>query len=270
MEPRKFQESGEILHNENYRGSYYCITVRAPTIAPHVRPGQFAHLRIPHSPQLLLRRPFSIYDADVKEGTISIIYKVIGQGTKALSMERRGAELNLLGPLGTPFPLPDTDTQAIIVAGGYGCASTYLIAKLAPTPGRCCLGARTHADILIEDRFRETGFHVRCATNDGSMGQRGLVTDLLLTELERSDRNPMIYACGPNAMLEAVASLTLQRGLDSYLSFDIPMCCGVGACFTCVLKVKANNAQGWEYLRSCRYGPVFKASSIYWGDGEKK
>jgi dihydroorotate dehydrogenase electron transfer subunit len=267
MERSKFQEDVEIIENINYKGDYYRITFSAPEISAHVQPGQFVHVRIPHSPELLLRRPFSVFNTDPDAGALSLIYKIVGRGSREISTLRPKTPVNILGPLGNNFPSPDEEQYVIIVAGGYGCASTYLVAKNAPTPGVCLLGGRSRADILVVEEFKKTGFAVRIATNDGSRGHKGLVTELLQDELAHVKSVPAVYACGPNAMLKAVGLMCLGAGLDAYLSFDLPMCCGVGACFTCVTKVKAQNDDGWEYLRTCKYGPVLRASKIYWENG---
>ena len=265
----KYQEAARIIKNCNYRAAYYRITLQAIHISSTVQAGQFVYLQIPDSP-LLLRRPFSIYDVDPEKQTLSLIYKAIGSGTKQLASLSPRRVINLLGPLGNGFSNPRKEAKAvIIVAGGYGCAATYLIAKHASLPGLCILGARSMDDILMEDEFRSTGFKVFVATEDGSKGHKGLVTDLLVQKLDRYQNDDIvIYACGPNAMLKAVAQIATIREIDTFLSIDMHMCCGVGACFTCVVKVKADNPDGWDYSRSCCEGPVYTARQLYW-DGMK-
>ncbi len=264
MPPRRYQEETEILGNANYRGDYFRITFAAPQIAATAQAGQFVHLQVPNSPQLTLRRPFSIFDADPETGRLSLIYKTVGAGTRAMAILPPGTRVNLLGPLGNGFPPAPDGHRILIVAGGYGCAATYLIARRSRLPGVVMLGGRSAIDVLIQDEFKATGFDVRISTDDGSLGHRGLVTDLLEKALAETAPPPAIYACGPNAMLEAVGRMCLARGLDAALSMDQNMGCGVGACFTCVVKLKADNADGWEYVRSCKDGPVFMASQIVW------
>ncbi len=264
MSPSKFQENAVILENSNYRGDYFLITFSAPKISPHVLPGQFVHLQLPHSPELLLRRPFSIYNTNAEAGTLSLIYKAIGAGTGALSILPRDTVVNLLGPLGQRFPQATKDQRIIIAAGGYGCASTYLVAKTAESTGLCLLGARNKSDILVEDEFQKTGFEVQVSTDDGSYGHKGRITELLIPALDAGNGDTVVYACGPNAMLAAVGRLCMERDTIAYLSYDMEMCCGVGACFTCVIKRKCDSPDGWEYVRTCKYGPVFDAREIYW------
>lgn len=264
----KTQAQARVLANRNYRGDYYQITFEAPTIAPAARAGQFIDLLPPEAPHLLLRRPFSIYDVDVAQGTLSLIYKAIGQGTRVMAALQPGAIVDLLGPLGNGFPPVQAEERALIVAGGYGCAATYLVAKRAPGPGVVMLGGRNAIDILCDAEFEATGFDLQVSTNDGSRGHQGLVTELLRAALDApapDARRPVIYACGPNAMLQAVGDLAQARGVAAWLSVDMHMCCGVGACFTCVIKINADNADGWEYIRTCREGPVFAAETVHWG-----
>lgn len=264
MPPLRYQEDAEVLANANYRGAYYRLTFAAPRISPLVEPGQFVHLQVPDHPHLTLRRPFSIFDADAAAGTLTLVYKNVGAGTQAMTTLRPGAKVSLLGPLGHGFPPPPDGARVLIVGGGYGCAATYLIAKRCPGRGVTMLGGRSAIDILVQEEFAATGYAVRISTNDGTLGQRGLVTALLAAELDALTQPPAIYACGPNAMLRAVSDLCLPRGYDAFLSLDMNMGCGVGACFTCVVKLKADNADGWEYVRSCKDGPVFPASRIHW------
>jgi dihydroorotate dehydrogenase electron transfer subunit len=170
-----------------------------------------------------------------------------------------------MGPLGKPFSEPEKDELPVIVAGGYGSAATYLIAKNAKKPGILLLGARSEKDLILTEKFREHSFEVKTATEDGSDGHKGLVTELLTPTIrENPDKKLHFYACGPKGMLMALGEMLLKRELDGELSLDHLMCCGVGACFACVIKVKADNEQGWRYARTCKEGPVFKASEVYY------
>lgn len=264
MPPTSFQEDAKVIENRQYRGDYYRITFHSPRISAQAQPGQFVDLLVPSSPHLMLRRPFSIFDVDPDSGSVALIFKCVGAGTRVMAGLRPNADVNLLGPLGKGFPAAAPGQRLVVVAGGYGCAATYLLAKHAAGPGVVCLGGRTAADVLLREEFEQTAFDVRISTDDGSLGQRGLVTDLL--EAELGNDSPAVYACGPNPMLRAVAETCARRQLDAAVSVDMPMCCGVGACFSCVVKRQADNANGWEYVRSCREGPVFMASQLLWND----
>lgn len=255
------EESTEILAHQRVTESYYLLTLRAPGIAPRVQPGQFAHLRIWSRPDALLRRPFSIYQA--RGDTLSILYKVVGKGTAALARMQVGERLDALGPLGHGFELPTPDgPEPILVAGGYGMAALYLLAERSPRAGIVFVGGRRRTDILCEAEFRALGWEVRPATEDGSHGVRGLVTEPLRIELQRRAANRKLYACGPTPMLQAVARLAETFGLPAELSLDEHMCCGMGVCLTCVVPVRTDG--GWEYQRACTEGPVFDARRILW------
>jgi dihydroorotate dehydrogenase electron transfer subunit len=155
----------------------------------------------------------------------------------------------------------------VLVAGGYGNAALYLQAAKLPVKGVAFFGGRTASDILCIDQFEALGWDVRVATDDGSIGQKGFVTaalDAWLAENKQKFQCLELFACGPNAMLKAVGDRAIQHGLTAWLSMDRNMACGVGACLTCVIKRKT--ADGWEWARCCKDGPVFEAREILWED----
>ncbi len=141
-------------------------------------------------------------------------------------------------------------------------AALYLLAQRSPQKGIVFVGGRRQIDILCEPEFRALGWDVRVATEDGSRGSRGFVTEPLVSELDRASNGRKLFACGPTPMLKAVARLASQYGVPAELSMDEHMCCGVGVCLTCVIPVKT--AQGWEYQRTCTEGPVFEHRQIAW------
>lgn len=255
------EEPVQILSNERDTDLYFRLVVRAPSIAPLVQPGQFAHVRIPPLKDALLRRPFSIYQAT--SDTFSILYKAVGKGTEVLSRMRSGDELNALGPLGHGFTVPAKGAETpVLVAGGYGMAALYLLAQRSPQKGIVFVGGRRRVDILCEDEFRALGWDVRPTTEDGSHGAQGLVTQPLVVELRRGASGRKLFACGPTAMLRAVGQIAEDFGVPAELSMDEHMCCGVGVCLTCVIPIKSGD--GWEYRRTCTEGPVFEARSVVW------
>ena len=149
-------------------------------------------------------------------------------------------------------------------AGGYGAAATYLLTRQMKQRGLFLLGARSRADVLLTDVYRAAGYEVRVATNDGSEGEKGFVTKLVEQLLdEQPKRRFFFYGCGPHPMLMALAKILRARQQDGELSIDHLMCCGVGACFACVVKVKADTPEGWQYARACTDGPVFKLKDVY-------
>ncbi len=255
------EQTVPIVSNERDTDLYFRLVVRAPQIAPLVQPGQFAHLRILPLRDALLRRPFSIFQ--VAGETFSILYKAVGKGTDALSRMRPGEELSVIGPLGHGFTVPKPGGETpLLVAGGYGMAAMYLLAQRSPQQGLVFVGGRRRVDILCEQEFRALGWEVRVTTEDGSHGEKGLVTQPLLAELRRDTAGKKLFACGPTPMLKAVGQLADEFNVPAELSMDEHMCCGVGVCLTCVIPVKT--AGGWEYQRTCTEGPVFDARQIVW------
>jgi dihydroorotate dehydrogenase electron transfer subunit len=255
------EETVQIVSNERDTDLYFRLVVHAPEIAPLVQPGQFAHLRIPPLQAALLRRPFSIFQ--VEGDTFSILYKAVGKGTEALSRMRGGEELSAIGPLGHGFTVPEpTGEIPLLIAGGYGMAAMYLLAQRSPQKGIVFVGGRRRVDILCEAEFRALGWEVRATTEDGSHGERGLVTQPLLAELRRRAAGRKLFACGPTPMLRAVARVAEEFQVPAELSMDEHMCCGVGVCLTCVIPIKRGD--GWEYQRTCTEGPVFDARQVVW------
>lgn len=255
----------KLVENGNLQDDYWQVVLKSPRIAPHIKPGQFVHTRLPGIKHRVLRRPFSVFN--VNGDFIHIVYKIVGEGTEHISTLKPDDELDLLGPLGNGFTLPPEDRQPIIVAGGYGAAATYLLARRSSVPPVCLIGGRSRKDVLLVEEFSRAGATVRVATEDASEGYCGMVTDLLERELadnpERFENEPVIYACGPEGMLLRVSEIVLEKEMNAEVSLDHAMCCGVGACFACVVKIKAANEQGWRYVRTCTEGPVFKASELY-------
>jgi dihydroorotate dehydrogenase electron transfer subunit len=258
-------ENCKILENETIGESYRRIVFSAPKICPQVKPGQFVHVQIANLRNRILRRPFSICDVS-KNGELTVIYKIVGEGTAVLADLPAGTVCNIMGPQGIPFSIPGKNEVPIIVAGGYGAAATYILAKRSPLPGKILIGARTAADLILTKEFEKTGFEVLLATEDGSAGEKGFVTKLL----EELIGNPpskdiRFYGCGPHGMLMAMGKMLLQNGLDGELSLDHLMCCGIGACYACVVKIKDDTrSDGWRYARTCKEGPVFNAKCIYY------
>ncbi len=255
-------EDAKIITNERCRGEYWRIVFKAPGVCASAQPGQFAHVRISQMRDRLLRRPFSICDTSL-DGKLSIVYKVVGEGTGVLSGMKPGEICNIMGPQGRPFSLPGDGEVPVIIAGGYGSAATYLLACRSPLPGILLLGARTSQDIILAEEYAKSGFDVRLATEDGSSGKKGMVTDLLEEVFAEAIEGARFYACGPHGMLMAAGARLLKAGFgDAEMSLDHLMCCGIGACFACVVKVKDDNPDGWRYARSCSEGPVFPAKNI--------
>ena len=240
---------------------YSVFTFDAPAIAAEAQPGQFVHVQVPTIEASRLRRPFSIYDADPATGKLYVLFKAVGYGTDRLAALPVGTDIQILGPIGKPFPLNPQGTPCL-VGGGYGVAPLWFLASRLPRKGILFVGGRTKDDILETQRFVDAGWEVRIATQDGSLGVEGLVTKPLIEQLEqRADAE--LYACGPDGMLHAVGDLAIKYGVKGWLSLDKHMVCGIGACLACVQKIR--KPDGNEVLaRVCVDGPVFESRDIVW------
>jgi dihydroorotate dehydrogenase electron transfer subunit len=263
--PSTTQQTATISSNEKLQSQYFQIDLSVEKIPAMAGPGQFVHVQLPAFNHRVLRRPFSIFDVDATDNRLSIVYKVVGEGTQHLSRLQEGESLDLLGPLGNGFSLPPANTRPVIVAGGYGSAATYMLSKYADIPPVYLLGGRSAEDLLLIDTLQAAGCDVQVATDDGSKGHKGVVTDLLQARLQNSaEPAGPIYACGPIPMLKTVGKIVLQHGLDAEVSLDHEMACGIGACLACVVRMRDDSPQGWSYVRTCKDGPVFKASNVAW------
>lgn len=225
----------------------FSIRLRAPALARRVRPGQFVNLKVGPGPDPLLRRPVSI--CDVEGDVVRLLVRVVGRGTAALSRMRRGDEMDALGPLGKPAPAV-RGQDLFIVGGGIGAAPLLLLARRLGRQNRTrvFLGARARSQLLLRTEFRALGLRPELATDDGSAGFAGVVSELVEPAVKSAPR-AVVMACGPLAMLR-----DLVRRLDPipvWGFIEERMGCGTGICYCCALPKK-----GGGYVRFCADGPV--------------
>jgi dihydroorotate dehydrogenase electron transfer subunit len=193
---------------------------------------------------------------------IEILLKVHGRGTALLAEVQVGQTVRVVGPLGCGFELPVAGEQAVIVAGGTGIASVLglvagCVGACLPAP-RVLLGARSSGDLMGETDFAELGVELQIATEDGSRGEKGLVTTLLEAALA-GDEKQRVYVCGPTPMMARVSEIAASRGRPCIASLENPMACGFGVCLGCAAPLRDG---GFELV--CRDGPVFDAGRIAW------
>ena len=234
-----------------------------PTGAPlDAQPGQFVMLRVGSGTDPLLRRPFSIAGFD-RTGALLILYRVLGKGTALMSQWRPGARTKVLGPLGKGFDLASTEGISIMVAGGIGVAPlVFLSQELGSSRKILLMGSKTYNELIPIEDLVGGDVVVHLATEDGSTGHMGLVTELLgstLGELE-ADKT-MVYACGPEAMLKEISRICWKKGVSCQVSTEAVMACGVGACQGCAIRAKNKERQ---YYHVCKDGPVFDIKEIVW------
>jgi dihydroorotate dehydrogenase electron transfer subunit len=264
----------EVTENVRLARDTYRIRLASPEIAAAIRPGQFVMLRLPGVNDPLLGRPFALYDtvldAAVRPIAFDVVYLVVGKLTRLLADLRAGERLEVWGPLGNGFVDMSGARDVALVAGGIGQTPflAYVRQQLGsrgysgatPIPQaarvRVYYGVRS-ADLAAGvDDFLAAGAEVHLSSDDGTLGFRGFVTQLLATH----DRPSHIAGCGPEPMLHALAKLARDWGVPCHLSLETPMACGLGICFSCVTKVRTPD--GWDYRRVCVDGPVFDAATL--------
>jgi dihydroorotate dehydrogenase electron transfer subunit len=246
---------------------HWLLTFRHPETARQARAGQFVMIKAGTSAELPLRRPFSIMAIDPDRETFTLLVKEVGPGSRALCALPPGGVAQCLGPLGRPFTPPPPGTEALLVAGGYGIAPFWLFAQeITRMGGRVHVfyGGRTAADLPLLARFADAAAPVTGATEDGSVGHRGQVTAPLVEWLKEAKVTARLYACGPDAMLQAVTRLAAERGLAAEVSLDPWMGCGIGTCLGCVVRIQVADDPHARYRCACTEGPVFDAAHVVW------
>ncbi|QTA77878.1 Dihydroorotate dehydrogenase B (NAD(+)), electron transfer subunit [Desulfonema limicola] len=262
------QKPGKVLWNTIECSGYYKMGIECLAAYSDAKPGQFVMVRISQDLDPMLRRPFSIHRL-LKTGNqiqgIEILYKLVGRGTQKLSELKKGDRIELLGPLGNCFTIPDNTRTVFIAAGGIGVAPMYFLTSLFQKNGidlsesMVFIGGRSKDDLLCMNDFFSIGIKtVHIATDDGSAGEKELVT----APLERAIQNKrpdIIYACGPAPMLKAVSHIAGKYNILCQVSIETIMACGMGACLGCAVHSKENSG---KYFHACTDGPVFDAQTI--------
>ncbi|MDI6736537.1 MAG: dihydroorotate dehydrogenase electron transfer subunit [bacterium] len=250
----------KILANKKIAPEYYKMALESPEIVRTSTPGQFLHIRVSNNSEPLLRRPFGIHS--IKDtGEFEILYRVVGKGTALLSKKKAEEELDVLGPLGNGFKFPVAGNETmVLIGGGAGIAPLFFLAQKAHHLRQIIvlIGGKTKDQVLCEEEFKKLGIEVRIATEDGSYGHKGLVTDLLNALLHTS---LSIFACGPLPMQKRISIFSSEHNLSCQVSLESRMACGIGACLGCAIKVKGEST---TYKRVCIEGPVFEAKEIMW------
>ena len=264
--------TASLVAREGLGGAYFLLTFLHPEAAREAQAGQFVMIKAGVSAEPPLRRPFSILEASPERETFTLFVKAIGQGSRALAALPLGGVAQCLGPLGRPFARPADGEEALMVGGGYGVAPfAFMGGELLRRGGRARLfyGGRTSAELPLLKRLEQQGLDVVPATEDGTAGVAGRVTVPLEAHLEATTGARRLYACGPEAMLHAVARIAAARGLPAQVSLDPWMGCGVGTCLGCVVRIQRAEEERWKYRCACTEGPVFDAASVVWpGEAE--
>ena len=259
------QIKAKIISNKKLKNNYWHLEFESGIIAKNSQPGQFLEVKVSDGTDPLLRRPISIHG--VNGAQIRIIYEVIGKGTQILSEKEPNDLLDVIGPLGNGFEYSriakkSDDEKTILIAGGMGVAPlVFLAEKMRPHKPLILIGARNKEQILCSQEFKTLGCKVIISTDDGSLGFKGKVTELLkkvLSESRQISKPESICACGPQLMLKAVSQISCENNIASQLSLERHMACGFGACLGCVVSTKSG------YKRVCKDGPVFSGKELTW------
>ena len=257
-----------IRSNEEVAPDFHLLRLYAPRLAASVEPGQFVQLRVRPQSVPLLRVPLSVSGVDDTAGSIDVLFENMGPKTACLSHARSGETLRCMGPLGTAFPGPG-NVAPVLVGGGIGVPPLLLLgSRLRAASRRVTLlvGARSAAKLLPDALLEPAADEWRVATDDGSAGHIGFVTELLAEELD-AHPEAVVYTCGPHGMMAAAAALCRQRDVACYASLEEYMACGFGVCVGCVVPRAAVEEGQTEYAnfsRVCIDGPVYDAKSIEW------
>lgn len=253
-----FLEDVEIISHSHHAKRVYSLVLKAPKIAASIKPGQFIHLDIGDA-DLTLRRPFSVFA--ISGSSIEILYQVIGRGTSLLAKKTPGSpRLSAIGPLGHGWPIRQDAREVLLVAGGLGAAPLgMLVGALHDTGAHVTLaqGAMTEEGLVAREYFDMSGCECRRATDDGTCGDKGYVT-VPVQDLLRENSYDVAYVCGPEVMQESIVKLLTEHNIETYVSLERLMACGVGACLSCVVETRHGKR------RACVDGPVFNAIDLDW------
>ncbi|MEN8224834.1 MAG: dihydroorotate dehydrogenase electron transfer subunit [Bacteroidota bacterium] len=238
--------------------SSFVLQLTGSEAVSDIEPGNFAQLRIDNHPEVFLRRPFSYLDFDIDNKMVSFFIKAVGKGTRKLGSIQTGDQINIVHPLGNAFTIPE-NKKVLITGGGSGIAPFIMLGRELKLKGNkvdIITGGRTAEDILFTDEFKAFG-DVFYTTEDGSLGEKGLLTQHSIFAGDGLDYD-LIYTCGPEGMMQAVASIATNHNITCEASLENLMACGIGACLCCIQETREGNKC------VCTDGPVFNINDLTW------
>ncbi|HZJ56881.1 MAG TPA: dihydroorotate dehydrogenase electron transfer subunit [Clostridia bacterium] len=252
-----------VLENYEIANFIYKMTLDAGEIAQRAQPGQFVHIKIPEDASLLLRRPISINGVDLTTGQVDLIYQVVGKGTNILSGVKKDTKLDVLGPLGRGFWIPEGCMKLYIVGGGCGVAPIKFIGqRFGHLDITSFLGFRSRSAAYQIQDFESFSREVFISTDDGSMGEKGPILHSLRHKLSH-ERPDIILACGPVPMLKILQSFVAEHDIPCQISLEERMGCGVGGCMVCSCEIGDDGHR--DYKKVCADGPVFWSEEVLLG-----
>jgi dihydroorotate dehydrogenase electron transfer subunit len=256
---KKFVKDFVVVENTALNSTNFLIKVKSEDELPEMQPGQFANVEIKKSNEIFLRRPFSIFEVNYDERTISLLIKILGKGSKLLTELKIGEKLSIIYPLGKSFTKPKKNDKILLIGGGSGVAPMLFLAKESGLEKKnvdLILGAKTKEDHISIHKYREFA-NMYFATEDGSLGEQGFVTQHSLYKNKLGDYDK-IYACGPDGMMKAIAKEAKKEALFCEVSLENLMACGFGVCLCCIEPTNKGN------LCVCTEGPVFNINELKW------
>jgi len=265
----QYYSKSRILETTEINPHIFRIRFENPLMASHSLPGQFINIKVSDEAMPLWRRPFSIHRVDATQGWAEILFRVIGKGTELLAKKKPGDLLNAIGPLGNSFTFNSDKTRlALIVAGGLGIAPFLFLCDVLQEHGIASYlfyGAKTKAELCCLQEFGALTTKIYIATEDGSFGYRGFITELVNNKIgEIADlSSASLFACGPNPMLQRLHDIATAQDISCQVSLETLMACGIGACLGCGVKT---NEPEIRYHYVCKNGPVFNSREIQFGD----
>ena len=248
------KETAVVVSQKEIGKDIFDMVLSFPKGAKEARPGQFLAMYCNDATKLL-PRPISICGIDAEAGTLRVVYRIAGEGTREFSKMKQGDTLEVMGPLGNGFAMKEG--KAILVGGGIGIPPMLELAKQLSAEKTVVLGYRD--ELFLKDEFEKTA-EVAVATEDGSFGTKGTVIDAIR---ENAITGDIIYACGPMPMLKALAEYAREHDMEAQISLEERMACGIGACLGCICKTKEKDHHtNVNNSRICKDGPVFDAKEV--------
>ena len=255
---KKLVQDFKVVKNTRLNPRHFILVLSAPQPLPEILPGQFVQALVHNSPATFLRRPFSVHSVDYIHHTLSLLVQIKGEGTYHMGMLKEGERLNLVYPLGNSFSIPSAP-DILLIGGGCGVAPLMFLGEYMNGKNirpDFLVGFRTASEVAEIEEYSRLG-NVYLITEDGSMGEKGLVTEHSLLRKETLPYS-RIYCCGPDAMMKAVAKLSGMHGIRCEVSLENTMACGFGVCLCCITPTDKGNE------RVCVEGPVFNTKRLRW------
>lgn len=250
-------EDLKIVDNKHLTDDFCVLELESQTKIPEFKPGQFVQVKVEDSPSTFLRRPISVHDVDFTGNRYKLLIQVLGKGTEMLYNLKNGADLNVIHPLGNSFSVPESGQKILLAGGGTGIAPLLFLGKYLKNKGfeiEYLLGFRNRLRVILLDEFSSVG-KVHISTEDGSFGEKGLLTSHSVLKSEKID---MIYCCGPDPMMHSVADYCRKHNIRCEVSLENLMACGFGICLCCIVGTTRGN------ICTCTEGPVFNIRELKW------